>query len=50
MNMFAGSLVYSVVNNLSVLYMAISSVLKLVCRPDSLFDIRIFVFVGLYIP
>ena len=30
--------------------MAISSALKLVCNPGSLFYIRITIFVGLYIP
>ena len=47
MNICAGLFVYLVVINLSVLCMAISSALKLVCRPDSLFDIRISAFVGL---
>ena len=47
MNMCAGSFVYLVVINLSVLCMAISSALKLVCRLCSLLDIRIFAFVGL---
>ena len=30
--------------------MAISSALKMVCSPSSLFDIWIYVFTGLYIP
>ena len=47
MNMCAGSFLYLVVINLSVLCMAISSALKLVCRPGSLFDIRISTFDGL---
>ena len=47
MNMCAGSLLYLVVMSLSVLCMAMSSALKLVCRLGSLFDIRISVFVGL---
>jgi hypothetical protein len=46
-NMCAGSFVYLVVINLSVLCMAISSALKLVCRRGSLFDIRSYAFVGL---
>ena len=46
-NMCAGSLAYLVVISLSVLCMAISSALKQVCRPGSLFDMRISVFVGL---
>jgi hypothetical protein len=37
MNMYAGSFVYLIVINLSVLCMAISSALKLVCRPNNLF-------------
>ena len=34
----------------SVLCMIISSALKMVCSPESLFDICISNFVGLYIP
>ena len=49
-NMCAGSFGYLVVISLSVLCIAINSALKMVCRPGSLFDIRISVFVGLYIP
>ena len=37
-NMCASSSIYLVVINLSVLCMAISSALKLVCRPNNLFD------------
>ena len=47
MNMCAGSLAYLVVISLIVLCIAISSALKLVCSPGSLFDMRISVFVGL---
>ena len=50
MNMWAGSCGYLVVIIFSVLCMAISSALKLVCSPGSLFDICISGFVGLYIP
>ena len=46
MNMCVGSSVYLVVINLSIVYMAINSALKLVCKPDNLFDIHIFIFVG----
>ena len=46
-NMCAGSFVYLVVINPSVLCMAINSALKLVCRPNNLFDIHISVFIGL---
>ena len=46
-NMCAGSFGYLVVINLSVLCIAINSALKLVCRPGSLLDIRISIFVGL---
>jgi hypothetical protein len=46
-NMYVGSFVYLIVINLSVLCMAISSALKLVCRPDNLFFICIHAFVGL---
>ena len=46
-NMCAGSFGYLVVIILSVLCMAINSALKMVCRPGSLFDIRISVLVGL---
>ena len=35
---------------LSVLCMAVNSALKIVCRPESLLDICISGFVGLYIP
>ena len=49
-NMCAGSFGYLVVISLSVLCIAINSALKMVCRPGSLFEIRISVFVGLYIP
>ena len=43
----AGSFRYLVVIILSVLSIAINSALKMVCRPDNLFDRRIYVFVGL---
>jgi hypothetical protein len=46
-NMCACSFGYLVVINLSILWMTISSVLKLVCRPGSLLHIRISFFVGL---
>ena len=46
-NMCAGSLANLVVISLSVLCMAISSALKHVCRPGSLFYMRISVFAGL---
>ena len=45
MNMCAGSFVYLVVINLNVFCMAISSALKLVCRPGSLFEICISTYV-----
>ena len=48
-NMCVGSLAYLVVISLSVLCMTISTALKPVCRPGSLFDIRISVFIGFYI-
>ena len=48
--MWAGSWEYLVVINFSVLWIAISSALKVVCRPGSLFDICMSGFVGLYIP
>ena len=48
--MCAGSCGYLVVIILSVLWIAISSALKMVCKPGSLFDICISGFVGLYIP
>ena len=44
MNMWVGSFVYLVVISLSILCIAISSALKLVCRPGSLFDICISCF------
>ena len=50
MNICVGSSGYLVVISLSVLCMAISSALKQVCRPCNLFDMRMYVFVGLYIP
>ena len=48
--MWAGSWGYLVVIIFIVLCMAISSALKMVCKPGSLFDICISSFVGLYIP
>ena len=48
--MWAGSWGYLVVIIFIVLCMAISSALKMVCKPGSLFDICISGFVGLYIP
>ena len=48
--MWAGSCGYLVVIIFSVLCMAISLALKMVCSPGSLFDIFIYGFVGLYIP
>ena len=47
MNMCVGSLAYLVITSLSILCMAINSALKLVCSPVNLFDIRIYVFIGL---
>jgi hypothetical protein len=49
-NIWAGSFVYLVVISLSVLCMTISSTPKLVHRPDILFDICIYPFVGLKNP
>ena len=46
-NICASSFGYLVVINLSVLCIAINSALKLVCRPGSLFDIRMSIIVGL---
>ena len=46
-NMCAGLFKNLVVISLSVLCIAISSALKLICRPGSLFDIRIYILVGL---
>ena len=46
-NICSSSFGYLVVIILRVLCMAINSALKLVCRPDSLFDIRMSIFVGL---
>ena len=44
---YAGSSMFLVVRILSVLYMAISSARKMVCKPGSLFDICISGLVGL---
>ena len=49
-NICAGSSGYLVVINLSVLWIAISSARKHVCRPGSLDDICMSAFVELYIP
>jgi hypothetical protein len=45
--MCSGSFGYLVVSSLSVLWMAISSALKIVWSPGSLFDICIYALVGL---
>jgi len=49
-NICAGSSGYLVVISLSVLWIAISSTWKLVCRRGSLFEICMSALVGLYIP
>ena len=48
-NVCAGSLAYSVVIILSVLWMATSSAPMLVCNSGGLFDICSYAFIGLYI-
>ena len=49
-NICAGSSGYLVEISLSVLWIAISSARKLVCRPCSLFEICMFALVEFYIP